>query len=253
MAASFPTAVKSFTTKADGVDIAQAAHINDIQDEVTAIEQGLLVGPLSVPADMTFEGTVDVAGEATFEGAVNANNALVVAGGASFSGGVNINTAALTLNVGQIVFPAAQNAAAGANTLDDYEEGSFQMTLVSAGGGAPTYTNRTCYYMKIGQFVHFYGLLTLATLGTLAAGGLTITGLPFTVGNLSGGFGGHASPYWANLNANKIMVGTLLSPNSATITVTALGAAATSTGQLNQTDLTGTSEWIVQGSFRATA
>lgn len=40
-AASYPTAVKSFTTKASGETV-QAAHINDLQDEVTAIETGLL-------------------------------------------------------------------------------------------------------------------------------------------------------------------------------------------------------------------
>lgn len=42
-AASFPTAVKSFTTKASG-DKVQAAHVNDLQDEVTAIEQDLVNG-----------------------------------------------------------------------------------------------------------------------------------------------------------------------------------------------------------------
>lgn len=38
MAASFPTSVKTFTAKTDGVDYPQAAHVNDLQDEVNAIE-----------------------------------------------------------------------------------------------------------------------------------------------------------------------------------------------------------------------
>jgi hypothetical protein len=42
MAASFPTTVKSFTLKTDGVDDVQAAHINDLQDEVAAVETELL-------------------------------------------------------------------------------------------------------------------------------------------------------------------------------------------------------------------
>jgi len=41
MSAIFPSGVKSFTTKTDGVDKIYAAHINDIQDEVTAIETEL--------------------------------------------------------------------------------------------------------------------------------------------------------------------------------------------------------------------
>jgi hypothetical protein len=43
MPASYPTSVKTFTTKADGGTIS-ASHINDLQLEVTAIENGLKAG-----------------------------------------------------------------------------------------------------------------------------------------------------------------------------------------------------------------
>lgn len=43
MPASYPTSVKSFTTKNTG-DTIQAAHVDDLQDEVTAIEQDLKTG-----------------------------------------------------------------------------------------------------------------------------------------------------------------------------------------------------------------
>lgn len=42
MAASFPTSVKSFSTKADNVDDVMAVDVNGIQDEVVAIETHLL-------------------------------------------------------------------------------------------------------------------------------------------------------------------------------------------------------------------
>lgn len=43
MAASYPSAAKSFTTKADGVgNTIYASHVNDIQDEVAAVETALL-------------------------------------------------------------------------------------------------------------------------------------------------------------------------------------------------------------------
>jgi hypothetical protein len=42
MAASFPSSIKTFTTKTDSVDFVQAAHVNDLQNEVTAIETELL-------------------------------------------------------------------------------------------------------------------------------------------------------------------------------------------------------------------
>lgn len=44
MSASFPTSVKAFTTKTDGVDDVMAADINDLQNEVVAIENNLLGG-----------------------------------------------------------------------------------------------------------------------------------------------------------------------------------------------------------------
>ena len=47
--ASYPTAVKSYTTKVDGAgNTIAAAHINDLQAEVTAIEDGILNGTAPV-------------------------------------------------------------------------------------------------------------------------------------------------------------------------------------------------------------
>ena len=45
MAASYPTSAKSFTTKNDGAgNTILAAHVNDLQDEVMAIENDLIAG-----------------------------------------------------------------------------------------------------------------------------------------------------------------------------------------------------------------
>jgi hypothetical protein len=41
MAADFPTGVKTFSTKVDGVDLVQSSHINDAQAEIVAIETEL--------------------------------------------------------------------------------------------------------------------------------------------------------------------------------------------------------------------
>ena len=41
MTASFPTSIKSYTTKVDGVDYPLAAHINSPQEEIVAIETAL--------------------------------------------------------------------------------------------------------------------------------------------------------------------------------------------------------------------
>lgn len=46
MAASYPTSAKTFTTKATAETIA-ASHVNDLQDEVTAVETAMLTGGLA--------------------------------------------------------------------------------------------------------------------------------------------------------------------------------------------------------------
>jgi len=54
MPASYPTSIKSFTTKQDNVDDVLAAHINDLQDEVVAIETALGVGKATSYVNHTF-------------------------------------------------------------------------------------------------------------------------------------------------------------------------------------------------------
>jgi hypothetical protein len=78
-----------------------------------------------------------------------------------------------------ITFPATQVASSNANTLDDYEEGTWTPSLVSTGGGAPSYSTREGRYYKIGGIVYVFGIVQIS--GTLPAGNYTrIQGLPFT-------------------------------------------------------------------------
>ena len=68
---SYPTSVKSFTTKNAG-DSILAAHVNDIQDEVNAIEAGLLnaTAPLnssnSTVANLVVTNALQVSSNSTF-------------------------------------------------------------------------------------------------------------------------------------------------------------------------------------------
>lgn len=75
---------------------------------------------------------------------------------------------------------------APANTLDDYEEGTF--TPFIAGGttdGSATYTTANGSYTKIGRVVFFQAYLEWAS-GT-GTGDLMMGGLPFTVYNAGAG------------------------------------------------------------------
>jgi len=89
----------------------------------------------------------------------------------------------LELSQGQIKFPATQVASADANTLDDYEEGTWTMG-VSFGGAAVgvTYAVNTGTYTKIGRQVTVNGYLALSSKGS-STGTALLTGLPFTIAN----------------------------------------------------------------------
>ena len=93
-----------------------------------------------------------------------------------------------------ITFPATQSASTDANTLDDYEEGTFTPTL----GGTAVYDIQTGRYTKIGRFVHFYIALRPTSLGTGST--TVISGLPFTVGDGDSGCVGNG---YATSSANS--------------------------------------------------
>lgn len=82
-----------------------------------------------------------------------------------------------------IAFPATQVASADANTLDDYEEGTWTPVLSTTGTNftSVTYDTQSGTYVKIGSLVvvQFAVKTDAVTVGS-ASGNVTITGLPFT-------------------------------------------------------------------------
>ena len=83
-----------------------------------------------------------------------------------------------------ITFPATQSASTDANTLDDYEEGTFTPVMVPGSGSITTQASYG-YYTKIGRSVTINLAIGISNSGT-AAGVGTITGLPFASMNPSG-------------------------------------------------------------------
>ncbi len=97
-------------------------------------------------------------------------------GGVSRSiSGANV-FAGLFPTVGQLTFPATQVASAGANVLDDYEEGTWTPNDQSAGG--LTFTSAEGFYTKIGNLI--VATFTLTFPATADANENVIGTLPFT-------------------------------------------------------------------------
>lgn len=110
---------------------------------------------------------------------------------------------------GQIKFPATMNPSADANTLDDYEQGTFSPTIEgSTAAGVGTYTFNFGTYTKIGRLVHVSILMEwTAHTGT---GNMRIAGLPFATG------AAHAMliAYANNLTITGVPVGLISGPSS---------------------------------------
>jgi hypothetical protein len=98
-------------------------------------------------------------------------------------------TASTTIGVGGatpstsgsgISFPATASASSDANTLDDYEEGTFSPTIANGVSTPPTsYTVQAGRYTKIGRFVFLN--IQIDAVGAVASGAtLGIGNFPFT-------------------------------------------------------------------------
>ena len=91
--------------------------------------------------------------------------------------GLGLGTATPSSGTG-ITFPATQSSSSDANTLDDYEEGTWTPTVNSATGSITTYT-ASATYTKTGRVVCLNIRVTTTSIGT-AGGYLRITNLPFS-------------------------------------------------------------------------
>jgi hypothetical protein len=97
-------------------------------------------------------------------------------------GTISVGNATPSTSGAGITFPAAQSASSDANTLDDYEEGTWTPTDNS--GAGLTFTNPRGVYTKVGRVVTAHFNLTFPS--TASADNITIS-LPFTSANLFGG------------------------------------------------------------------
>jgi len=91
-----------------------------------------------------------------------------------------------------ISFPATQSASSDANTLDDYEEGTWTPAFTPGSGSytSLTYTQQNGHYTKIGNMVYAFANITVNAVNTSGASGdLNITGLPFSLAGETRGAG----------------------------------------------------------------
>lgn len=126
----------------------------------------------------------------------------------------------------QLAFAATQNPSSNANTVDDYEEGTWTPVIGGSGGqSGQTYQYQLGYYVKVGQLcvVQFY--VSFTAKGTITTD-VMIKGLPFGANLGALGFATNAILY-GNLATNWIDIILLLDPGAAQAYVRGVAAAGT--------------------------
>jgi hypothetical protein len=160
------------------------------------------------------------------------NGTLTFSNAASGTAGATISyTERLRIDSsGHAIIPAgvtlgtAAGVYAAANTLDDYEEGTWTPALANIGTG--TYTHQVGRYTKIGNLVTASVHIDINVLGT-ASGSVDITNLPFTASAVSNNYGSASSIHAQNFTTAAEGLNVLINPNTAVANVFS-GSGATS-------------------------
>ena len=155
-----------------------------------------------------------------------------------------------TLGITGLVTASAGVAIGGtgaANTLDDYEEGTFtpSITFNNASAGI-TYGTRNGTYIKIGRMVYVSIAIRLTSKGS-STGSASVAGLPFTVSNGGGYEDPAVSLAYLRQMSNSNFMTAACSHNATYIELDYPTTA--SSHQVNNTDFTNSSAFNVSGSY----
>ena len=120
-------------------------------------------------------------------------------------GGTLVNTGLITASAG-----VAVGGTGSANTLDDYEEGSWTPTVNNATG----YSAQFGRYVKIGRLVFINGNVNTSS---TSSPGNVISGLPHASSNNGNSDGNLSIGYYAGINEHVIWIGGYVLNNSTNI------------------------------------
>jgi hypothetical protein len=160
-------------------------ELNGSSDAIVALKRGDSTATASyIWHNATYLGFIQAENAPMTFSTNNTERARIpAAGGFQVKTCVSVGDATPAASGAGVTFPATQSASSNANTLDDYEEGTWTPTIIgtSSAGTASYPGERNGKYTKIGNVVYVYGNVSW-TSGT-GTGNLRISGLPFTSAN----------------------------------------------------------------------
>lgn len=206
-----------FTYKSGSTSTPPAFHLCDAVSDL----------PAGVDGDLAYVKTTDLIysyNGSAWQAYSNLAGAALLAGSNVFSAVNNEFQEILKVDKG-LRFPATQVASAGANDLDDYEEGTWTPIFLAATPGTPIYSTQSASYTKIGREVFCQGRMILTSLGG-ASGGVNISGLPFTCGGI------HSTIQigYGNTNTAGVWIGGYVTASNTIVVINFKTAASTTWG-----------------------
>jgi len=189
------TAVTVDTSQKVGIGTATPVSALQVVNSYTNTSDGTIVASGNIPAInwrtasggrftiATGYSNNDVTSFLTGTGTSNPSTEIMVLDHSTFNvrfqGNIGIGATIPTTSGVGITFPATQSASSNANTLDDYEEGTWTPTVFgSTTSGTGTYSYQEGVYVKVGQMVTASAFISMSN--NTGTGNIRFGGLPFT-------------------------------------------------------------------------
>ena len=182
---------------------------------------------------------------ATVTGTLAATGASTFTGTGKFATTIGVGNATPAASGAGITFPATQSASSDANTLDDYEEGTFSPTVIGyTTAGTATYARQQAFYTKIGRQV-FFNLDIVYSAGT-GAGDVGLAGLPFATGSATMLKNFDSITDGITLTAGYYLIGSLIGTSTTTFY---LYQSILGSGNFNSIPYDAAGQIVVSGSY----
>jgi hypothetical protein len=147
---------------------------NIVSSQITSVANTQITGNI-ISSQITSVANTQITGNIA-SSQITSNPTLY--GNVSVTGVIGVGGATPSTSGSGISFPSAQSNSSDANTLDDYEEGTWTPVVTSGSGSITTVGAVSGVYTKIGNVLIAEFTITITTNGT-GAGSIIASGLPF--------------------------------------------------------------------------
>ena len=211
------TGTTLFVANTTGIDVANSFASSSItSDKILTVANTKISGNI-ISSQITSVANTQITGNIT-SSQITSNPTLY--GNVSVTGVIGVGGATPSTSGSGITFPATQSDSSNANTLDDYEEGTWTPNI----GGNATYSSQNGRYTKIGNIVYLSWDMTITTRGTGSTS--TISGVPFAPAS-GGGVNAGTWGYGTGLGVSVVFLSFRLDPGGSSSIFNAILTSAT--------------------------